>query len=155
MCVKPPANNVVHCVYLGFRNERVTGNLLLFSQELEKMLADTPPVWKGSSNLFRNLRERGRVPIWHNTDNYIKFRLNIGFRLNKQSDSYLEFDIFFHNNWFLIKLEVISNHSINILHYSSLTARNRMTPPIYCSLFSVYVNFQLHTSMNVGSGLLR
>lgn len=25
------------------------------------MLADTPPVWKGSSNLFRNLRERGEV----------------------------------------------------------------------------------------------
>lgn len=25
------------------------------------MMADTPPVWKGSSNLFRNLRERGKV----------------------------------------------------------------------------------------------
>ncbi|KAF7644583.1 hypothetical protein LDENG_00219400 [Lucifuga dentata] len=25
------------------------------------MLADTPPVWKGSSNLFRNLRERGVI----------------------------------------------------------------------------------------------
>uniref|UniRef100_A0A1A8FH31 EF-hand domain family, member A2 n=1 Tax=Nothobranchius korthausae TaxID=1143690 RepID=A0A1A8FH31_9TELE len=30
-------------------------------QELEKMLRDTPPVWKGSSNLFRNLRERGVI----------------------------------------------------------------------------------------------
>ncbi|XP_029963192.1 calcium uptake protein 3, mitochondrial isoform X2 [Salarias fasciatus] len=31
----------------------------LTRKELDKMLADTPPVWKGSSNLFRNLRERG------------------------------------------------------------------------------------------------
>ncbi|XP_028445709.1 calcium uptake protein 3, mitochondrial isoform X2 [Perca flavescens] len=31
----------------------------LTKQDLDKMLADTPPVWKGSSNLFRNLRERG------------------------------------------------------------------------------------------------
>ncbi|AWP12437.1 putative calcium uptake protein 3 mitochondrial-like [Scophthalmus maximus] len=31
----------------------------LSKKELDKMLADTPPVWKGSSNLFRNLRERG------------------------------------------------------------------------------------------------
>uniref|UniRef100_A0A1A8IDI0 EF-hand domain family, member A2 n=2 Tax=Nothobranchius kuhntae TaxID=321403 RepID=A0A1A8IDI0_NOTKU len=30
-------------------------------KELEKMLRDTPPVWKGSSNLFRNLRERGVI----------------------------------------------------------------------------------------------
>ncbi|XP_029020608.1 calcium uptake protein 3, mitochondrial isoform X2 [Betta splendens] len=30
-------------------------------KELDKMLADTPPVWKGSSNLFRNLRERGVI----------------------------------------------------------------------------------------------
>jgi len=29
-------------------------------QDLEAMLGDTPPVCKGSSNLFRNLRERGR-----------------------------------------------------------------------------------------------
>lgn len=35
---------------------------ILLSQELEKMLADTPPVWKGSSNLFRNLREQGKEP---------------------------------------------------------------------------------------------
>ncbi|XP_041653592.1 calcium uptake protein 3, mitochondrial isoform X2 [Cheilinus undulatus] len=33
----------------------------LTKKELEKMLADTPPVWKGSSNLFRNLRERGVI----------------------------------------------------------------------------------------------
>ncbi|XP_074530186.1 calcium uptake protein 3, mitochondrial isoform X2 [Halichoeres trimaculatus] len=33
----------------------------LTQKELEKMLADTPPVWKGSSNLFRNLRERGVI----------------------------------------------------------------------------------------------
>ncbi|XP_059202342.1 calcium uptake protein 3, mitochondrial isoform X1 [Centropristis striata] len=30
-------------------------------KDLDKMLADTPPVWKGSSNLFRNLRERGVI----------------------------------------------------------------------------------------------
>ncbi|KAM7418092.1 hypothetical protein PAMA_017637 [Pampus argenteus] len=30
-------------------------------KELEKMLSDTPPVWKGSSNMFRNLRERGII----------------------------------------------------------------------------------------------
>ncbi|XP_023251766.1 calcium uptake protein 3, mitochondrial-like isoform X2 [Seriola lalandi dorsalis] len=33
----------------------------LTKKELEKMMADTPPVWKGSSNLFRNLRERGVI----------------------------------------------------------------------------------------------
>ncbi|XP_061888529.1 calcium uptake protein 3, mitochondrial isoform X4 [Entelurus aequoreus] len=33
----------------------------LTKQELEKILADTPPVWKGSSKLFRNLRERGII----------------------------------------------------------------------------------------------
>ncbi|XP_019114078.1 calcium uptake protein 3, mitochondrial isoform X2 [Larimichthys crocea] len=33
----------------------------LTKKELDKMLADTPPVWKGSSNLFRNLRERGAI----------------------------------------------------------------------------------------------
>uniref|UniRef100_A0A672HNX0 Mitochondrial calcium uptake family, member 3b n=1 Tax=Salarias fasciatus TaxID=181472 RepID=A0A672HNX0_SALFA len=38
---------------------RMIWDFLPFSQELDKMLADTPPVWKGSSNLFRNLRERG------------------------------------------------------------------------------------------------
>ena len=34
---------------------------LVSSKDLEQMLGDTPPVWKGSSNLFRNLREGGRV----------------------------------------------------------------------------------------------
>ncbi|XP_049328171.1 calcium uptake protein 3, mitochondrial isoform X1 [Astyanax mexicanus] len=33
----------------------------LTKQELEKILADTPPVWKGTSKLFRNLRERGLI----------------------------------------------------------------------------------------------
>uniref|UniRef100_A0A3Q3WKP1 EF-hand domain-containing protein n=1 Tax=Mola mola TaxID=94237 RepID=A0A3Q3WKP1_MOLML len=41
--------------------EQVNWDFLLFWQELDKMLADTPPVWKGSSNLFRNLRERGVI----------------------------------------------------------------------------------------------
>uniref|UniRef100_A0A3B3WPJ2 EF-hand domain-containing protein n=1 Tax=Poecilia mexicana TaxID=48701 RepID=A0A3B3WPJ2_9TELE len=29
--------------------------------EMEKILSDTPPVWRGSSKLFRNLRERGII----------------------------------------------------------------------------------------------
>ncbi|XP_020787132.1 calcium uptake protein 3, mitochondrial isoform X4 [Boleophthalmus pectinirostris] len=33
----------------------------LSKQELEKILTDTPPVWRGSSKLFRNLRERGII----------------------------------------------------------------------------------------------
>ncbi|XP_041760070.1 calcium uptake protein 3, mitochondrial isoform X3 [Coregonus clupeaformis] len=33
----------------------------LTKQELEQILADTPPVFKGSSNLFRNLRHRGII----------------------------------------------------------------------------------------------
>ncbi|XP_025763666.1 calcium uptake protein 3, mitochondrial isoform X7 [Oreochromis niloticus] len=33
----------------------------LTKQELEKILSDTPPVWRGSSKLFRNLRERGII----------------------------------------------------------------------------------------------
>lgn len=33
----------------------------LTKQELEQMLSDTPPVFKGSSNLFRNLRHRGII----------------------------------------------------------------------------------------------
>ncbi|XP_051759128.1 calcium uptake protein 3, mitochondrial isoform X3 [Ctenopharyngodon idella] len=33
----------------------------LNKQELEKILSDTPPVWKGTSKLFRNLRERGII----------------------------------------------------------------------------------------------
>ncbi|KAM6222016.1 calcium uptake protein 3, mitochondrial isoform 2-T2 [Rhynchocyon petersi] len=30
-------------------------------QELNQMLSETPPVWKGSSKLFRNLKERGVI----------------------------------------------------------------------------------------------
>ncbi|XP_058654898.1 calcium uptake protein 3, mitochondrial isoform X4 [Onychostoma macrolepis] len=33
----------------------------LAKQDLDKILSDTPPVWKGSSCLFRNLRERGVI----------------------------------------------------------------------------------------------
>lgn len=33
-------------------------------KEMEKILSDTPPVWRGSSKLFRNLRERGQ---WRHT----------------------------------------------------------------------------------------
>ncbi|CAL1614104.1 unnamed protein product [Knipowitschia caucasica] len=33
----------------------------LTKKELDKILSDTPPIWKGSSNLFRNLRERGVI----------------------------------------------------------------------------------------------
>ncbi|XP_026126450.1 calcium uptake protein 3, mitochondrial-like [Carassius auratus] len=33
----------------------------LTKQELEKILSDTPPVWKGTSKLFRNLREQGII----------------------------------------------------------------------------------------------
>ncbi|XP_024115231.1 calcium uptake protein 3, mitochondrial isoform X2 [Oryzias melastigma] len=33
----------------------------LTKQELEKILSDTPPVWRGSSKLFRNLREQGII----------------------------------------------------------------------------------------------
>ncbi|XP_053275560.1 calcium uptake protein 3, mitochondrial isoform X3 [Pleuronectes platessa] len=33
----------------------------LTKQELEKILSDTPAVWRGSSKLFRNLRERGII----------------------------------------------------------------------------------------------
>lgn len=37
-------------------------------QELEKILSDTPPVWRGSSKLFRNLRERGQqTHMWIQT----------------------------------------------------------------------------------------
>ncbi|KAM9818379.1 calcium uptake protein 3, mitochondrial isoform 2-T2 [Syngnathus typhle] len=41
------------------RNKRPWRSLT--KQELEKILSDTPPVWRGSSKLFRNLRERGIV----------------------------------------------------------------------------------------------
>ncbi|CAL8357247.1 unnamed protein product [Merluccius merluccius] len=33
----------------------------LTTKDLENMLGDTPPVWKGSSNLFRNLRDGGVI----------------------------------------------------------------------------------------------
>ncbi|KAK7138144.1 hypothetical protein R3I94_013695 [Phoxinus phoxinus] len=33
----------------------------LTKQDLDKILSDTPPVWKGSSSLFRNQRERGVI----------------------------------------------------------------------------------------------
>lgn len=29
------------------------------------MLSETPPVWKGSSKLFRNLKERGKLTTLH------------------------------------------------------------------------------------------
>lgn len=33
----------------------------LTKQDLDKILSDTPPVWKGSSRFFRNLREKGII----------------------------------------------------------------------------------------------
>ncbi|XP_076869707.1 calcium uptake protein 3, mitochondrial isoform X7 [Brachyhypopomus gauderio] len=33
----------------------------LTKQELEKILSETPPVWKGTSKLFRNLRDKGII----------------------------------------------------------------------------------------------
>ncbi|XP_066505831.1 calcium uptake protein 3, mitochondrial [Hoplias malabaricus] len=33
----------------------------LTKKDLEKILSDTPPVWKGSSRFFRNLREKGII----------------------------------------------------------------------------------------------
>ncbi|XP_038146933.1 calcium uptake protein 3, mitochondrial isoform X13 [Cyprinodon tularosa] len=41
------------------RNKRPWRSLT--KQEMEKILSDTPPVWRGSSKLFRNLRERGII----------------------------------------------------------------------------------------------
>ncbi|XP_042341761.1 calcium uptake protein 3, mitochondrial isoform X4 [Plectropomus leopardus] len=41
------------------RNKRPWRSLA--KQELEKILTETPPVWRGSSKLFRNLRERGII----------------------------------------------------------------------------------------------
>ncbi|XP_030208324.1 calcium uptake protein 3, mitochondrial isoform X3 [Gadus morhua] len=41
------------------RNSRAWRSLT--KQELEKTLSDTPPVWRGTSKLFRNLRERGII----------------------------------------------------------------------------------------------
>lgn len=48
-----------HYIYYWKVVSRIFWLLLLFIQELEKILSDTPPVWKGTSKLFRNLRERG------------------------------------------------------------------------------------------------
>lgn len=31
------------------------------------MLSETPPVWKGSSKLFRNLKERGKLTTLHSS----------------------------------------------------------------------------------------
>uniref|UniRef100_A0A3Q2TAE5 Mitochondrial calcium uptake family member 3 n=1 Tax=Fundulus heteroclitus TaxID=8078 RepID=A0A3Q2TAE5_FUNHE len=36
----------------------------MYQTELEKILSDTPPVWRGSSKLFRNLRERGQYYLF-------------------------------------------------------------------------------------------
>ncbi|KAJ8015137.1 hypothetical protein DPEC_G00023030 [Dallia pectoralis] len=41
------------------KNKRIWKSLT--KQELEQMLTDTPPIFKGSSNLFRNLRHRGII----------------------------------------------------------------------------------------------
>ncbi|XP_050803744.1 calcium uptake protein 3, mitochondrial isoform X4 [Gopherus flavomarginatus] len=38
-----------------------TSVLISSSQELNQILIETPPVWKGSSKLFRNLREKGLI----------------------------------------------------------------------------------------------
>lgn len=38
------------------------------NQELEKILSDTPPVWRGSSKLFRNLRDRGQYTCTQQKD---------------------------------------------------------------------------------------
>ncbi|XP_051241127.1 calcium uptake protein 3, mitochondrial isoform X1 [Dicentrarchus labrax] len=44
------------------RNKRPWRSLT--KQELEKILTETPPVWRGSSKLFRNLRERGTEKLY-------------------------------------------------------------------------------------------
>lgn len=55
-----PTNSELHWEFSELGYEWVIWDFPLFSQELDKMLADTPAVWKGSSNLFRNLREGGK-----------------------------------------------------------------------------------------------
>ncbi|XP_030002236.1 calcium uptake protein 3, mitochondrial isoform X4 [Sphaeramia orbicularis] len=52
--------NFIESVTLNEPNRR-RGWRSITKKELDKMLADTPPVYKGSSNLFRNLRERGVI----------------------------------------------------------------------------------------------
>ncbi|XP_054460599.1 calcium uptake protein 3, mitochondrial-like isoform X2 [Anoplopoma fimbria] len=52
--------NFIESVTMGEpRNKRPWRSLA--KQELEKILSETPPVWRGSSKLFRNLRERGII----------------------------------------------------------------------------------------------
>uniref|UniRef100_A0A667ZKJ5 Mitochondrial calcium uptake family member 3 n=1 Tax=Myripristis murdjan TaxID=586833 RepID=A0A667ZKJ5_9TELE len=53
--------NFIESVTLNEPKHLAIWDFPLFLKELEKMLADTPPVWRGSSNLFRNLRERGII----------------------------------------------------------------------------------------------
>uniref|UniRef100_A0A3Q3MF32 Mitochondrial calcium uptake family, member 3b n=1 Tax=Mastacembelus armatus TaxID=205130 RepID=A0A3Q3MF32_9TELE len=53
--------NFIESVTLNEPKSELIWDFSLFFQELDKMLADTPPVWKGSSNLFRNLHERGVI----------------------------------------------------------------------------------------------
>ncbi|XP_072295995.1 calcium uptake protein 3, mitochondrial isoform X1 [Eucyclogobius newberryi] len=52
--------NFIESVTLSTPNSR-KGWRTLTKKELDKILSDTPPIWKGSSNLFRNLRERGVI----------------------------------------------------------------------------------------------
>ncbi|XP_073343140.1 calcium uptake protein 3, mitochondrial isoform X1 [Pagrus major] len=52
--------NFIESITLNEPKSRRTRKSLT-TKDLDKMLADTPPVWKGSSNLFRNLRERGVI----------------------------------------------------------------------------------------------
>ncbi|KAM9377540.1 calcium uptake protein 3, mitochondrial [Pholidichthys leucotaenia] len=52
--------NFIESVTLNEPKSRRTWKSLT-KKGLDNMLADTPPVWKGSSNLFRNLRERGVI----------------------------------------------------------------------------------------------
>ncbi|XP_068181663.1 calcium uptake protein 3, mitochondrial isoform X5 [Antennarius striatus] len=52
--------NFIESITLSETKSRRTWKSLT-RKELEKMLADTPPVWKGSSNMFRNIHERGII----------------------------------------------------------------------------------------------
>lgn len=46
-------------------------NVYFFLKDLDKILSDTPPVWKGSSRLFRNLNEKGENTQQANTCIYL------------------------------------------------------------------------------------
>lgn len=46
-------------------------NVHFFLKDLDKILSDTPPVWKGSSRLFRNLNEKGENSQQVNTCIYL------------------------------------------------------------------------------------